>query len=155
MRAIKAHRPLLLIGLLVVVYPSCRAFRDGGQQTLTPGAQGDSVEDSGKKLSGEFRLIPVVDDYRAGKPSGEAEVEFAFDASGGFKKRWPSRGAETILEEGTYLISTAGELVIYVEKSAGEQLDAARVERYRIEEESGDRLKLAAGAAGHLALERK
>lgn len=95
------------------------------------------VEDSGQRLSGEFVLNSVEDAYRTKKAQAEPETVVSFDESGYFKRQDRSR-----IEEGAYVIGTNGEFVIYIEKVNGEQLAAARVERYVISDQSADSFTL-------------
>jgi hypothetical protein len=60
-----------------------------------------------------------------------------------------------VVEEGSYLISTGGELVLYVEKSFGEPRSDARLERYPITEQSGNTLRLQSYPSKTLVLERQ
>ena len=75
-------------------------------------------------------MSAVEDSYR---PDAKlhGETVFTFDESGAFKRQDKSR-----LEEGAYLIGTNDEFVIYIEKVNGEQLQAARVERYTLSDQS-------------------
>ena len=74
----------------------------------------------------------------------------SFDEDGNFKRQEKLRS-----DEGTYLISTGGELVIYIEKVNGESLSAARVERYVIGERSHDSITLQNGPSRSLILQKR
>ena len=97
----------------------------------------DAVEDSGRRLSGEFVLGSVEDAYRVNKAQAPSETVLTFDQNGAFKRQDRLR-----TEEGAYLIGVNNEVVIYIEKVNGEQLADARIERYVISDESADKFTL-------------
>lgn len=109
-----------------------------------------SPQSSGKTLNGEYVLRTAEDDYRI---ASEAYASVLFDQGGAFKRLGFSDKA--IAEEGAYFISTADELVFFVERIGDEQLPSAMVERYLILEWSDSRLKLQADRAGAFFLEKK
>ena len=79
---------------------------------------------------------------------------FSFKEDGGFRSERQGRGG-TRIEEGSYLISAQGELVLYIESVGGEALTGARQERYRIETESDGQLKLRHNGSTILVLHKK
>jgi hypothetical protein len=96
-----------------------------------------SIEDSGKRLSGDFVVSSLEDPYAPKKAQTQTQAVLSFDESGIFKKQDKSR-----TEEGSYLIGTQGELVIYAEKVNGEPLPAARVDRYSMSDQRDDAFTL-------------
>ncbi|HXG92968.1 MAG TPA: hypothetical protein VNN73_11470 [Blastocatellia bacterium] len=142
----------------MILYFSCRASaptaNQQGDDQPPPSAvvaSQNAPVNSGRKLAGEFVLKVETDDYGAG---GERAV-YRFDESGAFTRRQVLNGSPANAEEGVYVISASGELVLYIEKVEGALLEAARVERYSIKEESGARLILQADRAGSFILEKK
>ena len=126
---------LALAGILGLIFLSCgRADQSAGQgqQPEFPGAaQAGPVEDSGKRLSGEF-VFQVVEDSYAPKDAAEGQSRvFTFDEDGNFKSEKYVRSTATV-EEGSYLIDKQGELVLYYDKQSGAMLESARPERYNI-----------------------
>ena len=137
-----------MFAIALLLLASCAASRSS-QHTGSSGARdAGEIEDSGKRLAGDFTTNIVEDAYRA-KPPAQAETVFSFDENGNFKRQEKSR-----VEEGGYVIGVNGELVIYIEKINGEQLPAARVERYLISDQSETDLALVTGSR-KLALRKR
>ena len=67
---------------------------------------------------------------------------YTFDKDGRFKREESSQGRLLSPVEGTYVIGTRGELVLYIEKVGDDQVAAARPERYQLEEQPDGALKL-------------
>src|SRR6185503_19526623 len=101
-----------LIGLIALLIVSCGESTQSGpiQQTSDSGP----IEDSGRRLSGEFVVNSIEDAYRTNTAQLQSPAVFTFDPDGNFKRQDKVR-----VEEGVYLISTQGELVIYIEKVNG------------------------------------
>ena len=139
---------LTMLGAVALATASCGAStqsqRDDPQSSGTP-----SIEDSGKRLSGDFVVSSLEDSYGPKKAQTQTQTVFSFDESGAFKKQDKSR-----TEEGSYLIGTQGELVIYIEKVNGEPLPAARVERYSMSDQRDDGLTLQS-RSGKLVLRKR
>jgi hypothetical protein len=141
---------VLLAGALVVPIASCGFSRRSGSAESTPDLDSESIENSGRPLSGDFLLSQIEDAYRPKSNPTSVQTSFSFDESGSFKRQDKSR-----IEEGVYLISTQGELVIYIEKINGELLPAARVDRYTIIEESPDSITLGSGPSRKIVLKKR
>lgn len=116
-----------LVGAIALGVASCGASTKTQQGGFAQSSEADSVDDSGKRLSGDFTLSSVEDDYRPANTQSSPQTIFTFDEAGAFKRQDRSR-----VDEGTYFIGAQGELVIYIEKVNGEPLTAARSERYLI-----------------------
>ena len=128
---------LFLLGAVALGVLCCDAPTKSHPVGIPPSAEGDSVEDSGKRLAGDFILTAVDDAYRiANKPSPRQAI-LSFDENGTLKRQENSR-----IDEGTYLIGTQGELVIYIEKVNGEPLPGAVSDRFLITNQSGDTIQL-------------
>ena len=123
---------LTMLGAVALAAASCGASsqsqRDDPQSSDAP-----PIEDSGKRLSGDFAVSSLEDSYGPKKTQTQPQAVFTFDENGSFKKQDKLR-----TEEGSYLIGTQGELVIYIEKVNGEPLPAARVERYSMSDQRDD-----------------
>jgi hypothetical protein len=149
MRLGKTMAAVLLVGALAIPISSC-SFSSQSRSTASDSlSESPSIESSGRLLSGEFSLIQVDDGYRPKTSPAFVQTSYNFDESGSFKRLNKSR-----VEEGVYLISTQGELVIYIEKVNGELLTEARIDRYSIIEESSDSITLGSGPARKLVLKR-
>ena len=145
----------LLVALLALTFISCGAGnRDTGRDSLQP-SEAEWVEDSGKRISGNYNLQSVEDDYRAKSAQGEARTTFSFREDGTFAIERESRGATSSIDEGTYVISKQGELVLYIEKIGGDPRPEARVARYLISDQSGDSLKLQGNPSSALILKKR
>jgi hypothetical protein len=135
MRSESYNLSLALVGILALICLSCgRADQSAGQDQqpeFTGAAQTGLVEDSGKRLSGEF-VFQVVEDSYAPKDAADPQSRvFTFDEDGNFKSEKYVRSTATV-EEGSYLIDKQGELVLYYDKVSGAMLESARLERYNI-----------------------
>ena len=141
---------LVLAGAVALLAVSCGA----STQSRPPGAQQasetDSIEDSGKRLSGEFVLSAVEDAYRPKNASAPLQAVFNFDENGNFRRQDKSR-----VEEGAYLIGTRSEFVMYIEKINGELLGAARVDRYAIIDQRDDSITLESSPSKTLVLRKR
>jgi hypothetical protein len=141
---------LVLAGAVALVAGSCgtstQSRPSGSQQAYDT----DSLEDSGKRLSGEFDLSAIEDAYRAKNASAPLQVVFSFDENGNFKRQDKSR-----VEEGSYLIGTRSEFVMYIEKVNGELLGAARVDRFAIIDQRDDSITLQSSPSKTLVLRKR
>lgn len=141
---------LSILALCAVVFISCSDAPAPVEETILQPQKVDAPLSSGSALSGEYLLKPAEDDYAI---AGEARAEIRFDDEGKFKRKRTSDGASA--EEGAYFISTAGELVFFVERVGDAQLEWAVMERYLILEQDDSRLRLQADRAGAFILEKK
>jgi len=105
-------------------------------------------EDSGKRIAGDF-IASVEDAYRGSGSDRQRQAMISFDGDGHFKRQLDSR-----IDEGSYLITTTGEMIVYIEKVNGEPLTAAKAERYRLDEQSEASMTLT-GPARNFLLKRK
>ncbi|MEK6408257.1 MAG: hypothetical protein AABN34_14955 [Acidobacteriota bacterium] len=141
---------LCLLGAVALAVISCGASPQSGQSGAAQSSNGDPVEDSGERLSGDFDLSSLEDAYRAKSVQAQPKTIFSFDDVGNFKRQEKPR-----IDEGTYLIGAGSELVIYIEKVNGEPLAAARVERYVIAERRRDSITLQSGPSRRLILRKR
>lgn len=137
---------------------SCGANRNhatGGEQSGDHAAAQTRVfENSGKRLAGDYVMLLVRQGYGAGGVNRGPEASFRFFEDGRFEKDILIDG-EAVKEEGYYLVGKGNELVLYVDKIAGELLEAARVEQYQIAEQSDTLIKIQSGAEDLRVLKRK
>jgi len=149
-------RSWIKIGKLVLAFAaallvtSCDSSIQSRPQDGQKSSDADSIEDSGTRLSGEFVLNAVEDAYRPTNSEAQPQTVFRFDQDGSFKRQDKSR-----VEEGAYLIGSKGELVIYIEKVNGEQLSAARVERFLIVDRGDNSITLQRGPSKTLVLRKR
>jgi hypothetical protein len=140
---------LTMLGAVALATASCGAStqsqRDDPQSPDAP-----PIEDSGKRLSGDFVVSSLEDSYGPKKAQTQPQTVFSFDENGIFKKQDKLR-----TEEGSYLIGAQGELVIYIEKVNGEPLTAARVERYSMSDQRDDGFTLQSGGSRKLLLHKR
>lgn len=148
MRRIRSTARLFLLGSLALATLSCGASTPSRESSSVDPHQAPAVEDSGKRLSGEFDLISLEDSYRRDYLASQSV--FGFAENGDFKRQDGSR-----LEEGSYLITAQNEIVVYIEKVSGELRSAAQVERYQIFDQSDSGLTLEEGPSRKLVLRKR
>ena len=139
--------------ILIVLCASCRSAPEQPEEGQAETAKFEAPENSGKRLAGEFVWQTAEDDYR--KSETRARLVIAFDESGSFKRKPENVIGEDAQEEGGYIISKGDELVLFIEKTGGGQLESAKVERYSIKEQSDSRLVVQADRAGSFILEKR
>lgn len=138
--------PRIVLFAFVAALVSCGASsRSTGSNASDPLGE---LEDSGKRIAGDF-VASMDDAYRARGSGSQRQAMLSFDGDGNFKRQLDSR-----IEEGSYLITTTGELIVYIEKVNGEPLTAAKAERYRLDEQSEASMTLT-GPARSFLLKRK
>ena len=138
---------LALLGVVALTAASCGA---SSQSQRDDPQYAPPIEDSGKRLSGDFVVSSLEDSYGTKNAQTQTQTVFSFDESGSLKKQDKSR-----TEEGSYLITTQSELVIYIEKVNGEPLPAARVERYSMSDHRDDGFTLQSGGSRKLLLGKR
>jgi len=145
----------MLFALVILTTISCGASRrDADSKSLEP-SEATMVEDSGARLSGDFDLLSEEDDYTSRSPQGEARTTFKFTEDGTFAIERESRSGRSSSEEGTYIISKQGELMLYVEKVGGYPRSDARLTRYLIANQETDSLKLQRNSSSVLTLRKR
>ena len=138
--------PRIALFAFVAALVSCGASsRSTGSNASEPLGE---VEDSGKRIAGDF-IASVEDSYRGSGSGPQRQALLSFDGDGHFKRQLDSR-----IEEGSYLITTTGEMIVYIEKVNGEPLTSAKAERYRLDEQSEASMTLT-GPARSFLLKRK
>src|SRR5262245_30733563 len=110
-------RLLLHLGLGAALALSMLACRDARPQTSEAGrpSPGDeSVEDSGRRLTGDFVVQSLTDAYAANSLQAAPLWTFSFKEDGSFRSERQLRGAVRV-EQGSYLISLQRVLILYIE----------------------------------------
>ena len=128
---------LALVGATALGVGGCGSATTSQHGAFAPLSETDPIENSGKRLSGEFLVSSIEDGYRLANSANTPQISWTFDANATLKRQDRSRA-----EEGSYLINAGNELIIYIEKINGEPLADARAERYLITNESGDTITL-------------
>ncbi|HXF40983.1 MAG TPA: hypothetical protein VN687_14805 [Blastocatellia bacterium] len=138
--------------LRIVLFAFVAALVSCGASSRSTGSNASDplgeFEDSGKRIDGDF-IASVEDNYRARGSAAQRQAMLSFDGEGHFKRQLDSR-----IEEGSYLITTTGEMIVYIEKVNGEPLTAAKSERYRLDDQSEASMTLS-GPARRFLLKRK
>jgi hypothetical protein len=109
-----------------------------------------AVENSGRSLSGYYVVREVKDEYLARNSSNKIGVRYWFNSDGSFKRQKQSSG----VSEGSYVIGAGSEMVLYIERVAGEPVGAALVERYMLDERPDGTIILKYGSSGLITLTR-
>lgn len=154
-----SRRPLALALLTCALLwlAACRAptERAPDEPALGSAPEPVPIENSGKTLAGNYVIKAVEDGYSKATAQADAVTTFNFSSDGTFKIERLALGLTTVVEEGSYLISTGNELVLYVEKAYGEPRSEARLERYPITEQRGESLRLQSYPSKVLVLQRQ
>src|ERR1044072_1327438 len=137
-----------LVILLTFASISCGAAHREAEQNSLNQSEIVSVEDSGKKLSGDYDGKSVEDDYAKKPTQGAVRTTFRFREDGTFTIERELRG----VEEGAYIIGRQSELVLYIEKAGGDLRSDARVVRYLTSDQSDDSMKLQSSPSTVLVL---
>lgn len=144
----------VLCAALALFGVSCRNAHPQATEDSLHSQNAESIEDSGRRLAGDFIVQSLADDYVANTVQAAPRWAFSFKDDGTFRSERGVRGA-TRIEEGSYVISAQSDLVLYVETVAGEALTGARIERYQIEAQSDAELRLRRNGSVTLVLRRK
>src|SRR5689334_4200345 len=105
---------------------SCEAACRGAHpQTAEGGLQSEPIEDSGQRLAGDYIIQSQTDNYAAHNVQTAPSWTFNFNEDGSFLRKREEPGA-TQVETGSYLISTQGEIVLFIETLTGQALVEAR-----------------------------
>ncbi|HYL97819.1 MAG TPA: hypothetical protein VEZ90_02605 [Blastocatellia bacterium] len=159
MRELRDH--LFGVTLLIVAVGigavACRGTRESSEPSALGGAtesEPAGVEDSGRTLNGTYALKTVRDDYSKRGDSRIGQLKLSFYDDGRFEKQEASDGKLRSLE-GTYVIGTHNELVLYVERVNSQPLDAARIERYVMDTTGDSGLLLRYDSGGMITLEKQ
>src|SRR5262245_54114663 len=123
---------LSAVAFVAFLLVSCGASTRPSKSEPSFSDDSEHLENSQKRLSGDFVVTSIEDLYRQNARS-QAQTVFSFDENGNFNKQDKSR-----LEEGSYLITTQDVVVIYIERVNGEPLPNARAESYSIVEQRDD-----------------
>jgi hypothetical protein len=151
------RKPLLLyfaLCMTLTLFAACRSADTQATEGGLPSQNAESIEDSGRRLAGDFVVQTLGDDYAANSVQAAPRWAFSFKDDGTFRSERESRGV-TRTEEGSYIISAPGELVLYVETVAGDALAEARIERYKIDAQSDAELRLRRNGSATVVLRRK
>ena len=148
MRRLRSTTRVFILASLGLGALSCGASSPSKESSSAQFPEGAAVEDSGKRISGEFIVNSLEDAYRQDNP--QAETVFTFDDNGDFKRQDKSR-----IEEGSYLITVKNEMMLYIEKVNGELRTAARVEQYEITDQGDNGFTLHEGPSRKLVLRKR
>jgi hypothetical protein len=141
--------------MVAIACSSCRSPTRGEPPGLLQPTESESIQDSGKRLSGEFTLKTVEDDYGQKNLQGQSLAAFRFEESGAFKIDRESGNDSMTIKEGTYVISARNELILYVEKVNGSLLSEARINRYLITDMGSDLIRLQSTRSTKYVLEKR
>jgi hypothetical protein len=115
---------------------------------------GESIEDSGRRLSGDYAVGSTTDEYTASAVQAAPRWSFRFKEDGSFQSEREAGGMMRI-ETGSYLISAQGALILFVETVGGNALSEARPESYQIEAQGDSELRLRRNGSMVLVLRKK
>lgn len=136
----------LLLTIAALILASC----DASKRSAEPSSERkDQIENSGRRLSGDFVVASIEDSYRGRRAEPQSSI-LSFDDAGRFKRQDNSR-----VEEGSYIIDTSGDLIVFIEKLNGEFLTSARIERYMIDDRHGDQAITLSGPSRSFVLTRR
>ncbi len=144
----------LTLSAALALAAACRNAKPQTSEDQLRAGSAEAVEDSGRRLAGDFVVQVLADDYGSKPVQAAPRWTFSLKEDGSFRSE-RTLGSTTRVEAGSYLISVQGELVFYIETVGGEALSAARVERYRIEAQGESELKLRRGHSTTLVLRKK
>ena|SRR5215208_7848902 len=144
-----------LVILLTVASISCGAAHREAEQNSSNQPEISSIEDSGKRLSGDYDVKSVEDDYAKKTTQGAVRTTFRFKEDGTFTIERELRGSVSSVEEGAYIIGKQSELVLYIEKAGGDLRSDARMVRYLISAQSDDSMKLQSNPSTVLVLQKR
>ena len=148
----------LILSLALVLFTSCG---EKEQTTIRherfneEPSQPEPIENSGKSLSGSYVITSITDEYAPANRTSGPQTTISFDAAGQFVREVTSGGTVRRRETGSYVIGSRGEFALYIEQTGSELLQTARVERYRLIEQSDRKLVLERGPGNQIVLERK
>ncbi|HJQ27415.1 MAG TPA: hypothetical protein VKA60_26255 [Blastocatellia bacterium] len=145
---------LTLYAALAFVAAACRNAKPQTSEDQLRAGSAEAVEDSGRRLAGDFVVQALADDYGSKPVQAAPRWTFSLKEDGSFRSE-RILGSTTRAEAGSYLISVQGELVFYIETVGGETLSEAHVEHYRIEAQSESELKLRRDRSTTLVLRKK
>jgi hypothetical protein len=143
--------PAFLLALLCILFCSCHRSPSSETDNQTfdswQAPESQPVQNSGRTLSGNYVLKSLDDDYTPKDRASRPAMVYTFDKEGGFKLEERS-GVRLIKHvEGSYVIGTKGEMMLYVERVGDDQMAAAVAERYELDEQPDGSLKLHQGLA--------
>jgi hypothetical protein len=141
--------------LLTLASISCGAVHREAEPDSAQPSNAVSVEDSGKRLSGDYDVKAVEDDYAKKTAQGARRTTFRFREDGSFVIERELRDSVSSIEEGSYVIGKQGELVLYIEKAGGDLRSEARVMRYLMSDQSDDSMKLRSNPSAVLTLQKR
>jgi hypothetical protein len=143
--------PAFLLALLCILFCSCHRSPSSETDNQTfdswQAPESQPVQNSGRTLSGDYVLKSLDDDYTPKDRASRPTLVYTFDKEGRFKREERS-GVRLIKHvEGSYVIGTKGEMMLYVERVGDDQMAAAVAERYELDEQPDGSLKLHQGLA--------
>jgi hypothetical protein len=149
----------LLIGCFLIGAGACVSGPADREPSVPPAGswqvpEEKPVENSGRSLAGEYIVRDVRDEYLARNASTKIGTHYVFNSDGTFKRQRPSAGPSAGVVEGSYVIGTGNEMVLYIERVGGAPVGTALVERYTIDQRPDGTVELKYGASGVIALAR-
>ena len=133
---------------------ACRTAQPQTSQAVWVTSTGEAIEDSGRRLSGDYAVGSVTDDYTTSAVQATPRWSFSFKEDGSFQSEREAGGAARV-ETGSYLISTRGALILFVETVGGNPLSEARPESYKIESQTDSEFRLRRSGSVVLVLRKK
>jgi hypothetical protein len=133
---------------------SCGTARPQSDDVGWVASTGESIEDSSRRLSGDYVVRTITDDYTASAVQASPRWSFSFKDDGSFQSERETGGVGRV-DTGSYLISTKGALVLFIETVGGNPLSEARTEIYQIDSQSEAELRLKRNGSMALVLRKK
>lgn len=144
---------LVLCASLMAV-AACGTTRPQSGDVAWVASTGEPIEDSGRRLSGDYVVRTITDQYTASAVQASPRWSFSFKDDGSFQSERETGGAARV-ETGSYLISVQNALVVFIETVGGNPLSEARTELYQIESQSDSELRLRRNGSMALVLRKK
>ncbi|MFL6213298.1 MAG: hypothetical protein ACJ74J_05315 [Blastocatellia bacterium] len=147
--------PFLLVLCAALMWvASCGTARPQTGNVAWVASTGEAIEDSGRRLSGDYLVRAITDDYTQRAVQAPPRWSFSFKDDGSFQSEREAGGVMRV-EAGSYLISAQGALVLFVETVGGNALSDARNELYQIESQTDSELHLRSNGSMAIVLRKK
>jgi hypothetical protein len=145
---------LLVLCATLTFMAACKTARPQSSDADWVTSAGELIEDTGRRLSGDYIVRSITDDYNSGSVQASPRWSFSFKEDGSFQSERESGGAMRV-ETGSYVLSTQNALVLFIEAVGGNALSEARADVYKIESQSDSELRLRHGGSVALVLRKK
>jgi hypothetical protein len=143
-----------MLSAMLMCAASCRSSPPRTNEAAWVTGTLEAIEDSGRRLSGDYVVGAMTDDYTTSAVQAPPRWSFSFKEDGSFQSEREAGGAARV-EMGSYLISAQGALVLFVEAVGGNALSEARLESYQIESQGDGELRLRRSGSTVLVLRKK